>query len=84
MRGLGGDRNALGGLEAAPNNEMVTHRSEKSSHPLSSACGRCFMCFAFDPVSMQDTKTKHTKHMPQADDKRCRLGQPLTTLSCNK
>ena len=36
MRGLGGDRNALGGLEAAPNNEMVTHRSEKSSHPLSS------------------------------------------------
>ena len=42
-------------------------------HRLSSACGRCFMCFVFDPASVHSPKTKHTKLLPQANERRCRL-----------
>ena len=42
-------------------------------HRISSASGRCFVCFVLDPVSVHGPQTKHMKHLPQADDKRCRL-----------
>ena len=36
---------------------------------LSSACGRCFVCFVLNLISMQGPKTEHMKHIiPQADE----------------
>ena len=32
--------------------------------------GRCFVCFVLDPASAHGPKTKHTKHLPQADELR--------------
>ena len=34
----------------------------------SSACGRCFVCFVVGPCTLTGSKTKHTKHLPQADE----------------
>ena len=43
-------------------------------HPLffSSACGRSFVCFVFDPASTHSSKIKRTKLLPQVDERRCR------------
>ena len=41
-------------------------------HHISSACGRSFVCFVFDPASKHSPKTKHTKLLPQADERRCK------------
>ena len=43
---------------------------------LSSACGRSFECSVYDPVSVHSQKTKHTKLLPQADERGC-IGQAL-------
>ena len=37
-------------------------------HRYSSACGRCWVCFVLNPVSMHGPKPKHTKLLPQADE----------------
>ena len=39
----------------------------------SSAFGtcRCLVCFVSNVVGMHGPRTKHTKHLPQVDDKRC-------------
>ena len=37
-------------------------------HRYSSACGRCWVCFVLDPVSVHGPKPKHTQHLPQADE----------------
>ena len=34
----------------------------------SSACGRGFVCFVLGPFPLTGSKTKHTKHLPQADE----------------
>ena len=34
----------------------------------SSACGRGFVCFVVGPCTLTESKTKHTKHLPQADE----------------
>ena len=43
-------------------------------HRISSACGRSFLCFVFDPASKHSPKTKHTKLLPQVDERQCSLG----------
>ena len=37
-------------------------------HRYSSACGRCFVCFGLGPCTLTGSKTKHTQHLPQADE----------------
>ena len=37
-------------------------------HRYSSACGRCFVCFGVGPCTLTGSKTKHTQHLPQADE----------------
>ena len=34
----------------------------------SSACGRDFVCFVVGPCMLTESKTKHTKHLPQTDE----------------
>ena len=47
---------------------------------LSSACGRSFVCFVFDPASVPSPITKHMKlpPLPQADERRC---MPMEKIS---
>ena len=40
---------------------------------LSSACGRFFVCFVLVSCMLTGSKTKHVKHLPQADYKQCRV-----------
>ena len=41
------------------------------THCLSSACGRCYVCFVLRSCTLTGLKTKHTLLLPQVDDKRC-------------
>ena len=41
------------------------------THCLSSACGRCYVCFVLRSCTLTGLKTKHTKLLPQVDDKWC-------------
>ena len=50
------------------NLDCLTNDFIQIMHFLSSACGRCFVCFVLDSVSMHDPKTKHMKHLTQADE----------------
>ena len=45
--------------------------AEYPQHHISSAYGRCFVCFVFDPASKHSPKTKHTKRLTQVDERRC-------------
>ena len=43
----------------------------------SSDCGRCFVYFVLDTVSVRVPKTKHAKHLPQVDERRCTIMKQL-------
>ena len=74
--------NAWGGIKLAPmltvclnylyirqNLDCPTNDFIQPIHCLSSACGRCFVCFVSNSVIVHDPMTKHMKHLSQADDK---------------
>ena len=44
--------------------------AEYPQHHISSAYGRCFVCFVFDPASKHSPKTKHTKRLTQVDERK--------------
>ena len=48
--------------------KIVQVNVSRTLPPYSSACGRCFVCFVLDPVSMHGSQTKRMEHLPQADE----------------